>query len=97
METKYIDNEEKILMESLNEFNFNSIQNDNENIKLLQSSAKEFIKQKETKMNIRISSSELDKIKQRAEIEGLKYQTFVKSILHKYITGQLTDKRMAIA
>ena len=97
METKYIDNEEEILMESLNEFDFNSLQNDNENIKLLQSSAKEFIKQKETKMNIRISSSELDKIKQRAEIEGLKYQTFVKSILHKYITGQLTDKRIAIA
>ena len=97
METKYIDNEEKILMESLNEFDFNSLQNDNENIKLLKSSAKEFVKQKETKMNIRISSSELDKIKQRAEIEGLKYQTFVKSILHKYITGQLTDKRMAIA
>ena len=97
MKTKYIDNEEKILMESLNEFDFNSLQNDNENIKLLKSSAKEFVKQKETKMNIRISSSELDKIKQRAEIEGLKYQTFVKSILHKYITGQLTDKRMVIA
>ena len=97
MKTKYIDNEEQILMESLNGIDLTSLQNDNENIKLLQSSAKEFIKQKETKMNIRISSSELDKIKQRAEIEGLKYQTFVKSILHKYITGQLTDKRMAIA
>jgi predicted DNA binding CopG/RHH family protein len=48
-------------------------------------------------MNIRISSSELNKIKQRAEIEGLKYQTFVKSVLHKYITGQLTDKSIAIA
>ena len=97
METKYIDNEEKILMESLSDIDLNSLQNDNENIKLLQSSAKEFVKQKETKMNIRISSSELDKIKKRAEIEGLKYQTFVKSILHKYITGQLTDKRVAIA
>jgi len=97
METKYIDNEEEKLMESLNDIDLNSLQNDNENIKLLQSSAKEFVKQKETKMNIRISSIELDKIKQRAEIEGLKYQTFVKSILHKYITGQLTDKRMTIA
>jgi len=36
-----------------------------------------FIKQKETKMNIRISLSELDKIKQRVEMEGLKYQIFV--------------------
>jgi len=97
METKYVDNEEKILMESLSDIDLNSVQNDNENIKLLQSSAKKFVKQKETKMNIRISSNELDKIKKRAEMEGLKYQTFVKSILHKYITGQLTDKRMAIA
>ncbi|MEA2019585.1 MAG: antitoxin [Campylobacterota bacterium] len=96
METKYIDDEEKILMESLDDIDLDSIKNDTDNIKLLQSSAKVFVKQKETKMNIRISSSELDKIKQRAELEGLKYQTFVKSILHKYITGQLTDKRIAI-
>jgi predicted DNA binding CopG/RHH family protein len=24
--------------------------------------------------------------------EGLKYQTFVKSVLHKYVTGQLVEK-----
>ena len=46
----------------------------------------------ETKMNIRISSHELDKIKAIAEKEGLKYQTFIKSILHKYITGQLVEE-----
>jgi predicted DNA binding CopG/RHH family protein len=97
METKYIDNDEKILMESLDGIDLNLLKNDTENVKILQSSAKAFMKQKETKMNIRISSSELDKIKQRAELEGLKYQTFVKSILHKYITGQLIDRRMAIA
>ena len=97
MKAKYIDNEEKKLIKSLNDIDIDSLQNDNKNIKLLQSSAKNFIRQKETKMNIRISSSELDKIKQRAEIEGLKYQTFVKSVLHKYITGQLIDKRTIIA
>ncbi|MGC9366291.1 MAG: antitoxin [bacterium] len=46
----------------------------------------------ETKMNIRIDPQELRLIKLKAEQEGLKYQTFVKSILHKYITGQLVDK-----
>ncbi|MBN1646384.1 MAG: hypothetical protein JW874_00005, partial [Spirochaetales bacterium] len=56
------------------------------------SAAKDFLK-KESKMNIRISPLELEKIKELAENEGLKYQTFVKSILHKYITGQLIDKR----
>lgn len=46
----------------------------------------------ETKMNIRIDSQELELIKLKAKQEGLKYQTFVKSILHKYITGQLVEK-----
>ena len=51
-----------------------------------------FVK-KETKMNIRIDSFELNEIKKRAEIEGLKYQSFVKSVLHKYITGQLIERK----
>jgi len=98
MKTNFIDNEEKKLIESFDDIDIKSIQNDSENIKLLQSSAKKFIKSKETKMNIRISSSELDKIKQRAALEGLKYQTFVKSVLHKYITGQLQEtRRLSIA
>ena len=44
-------------------------------------------------MNIRISSSELEKIKAVAAQEGLRYQTFIKSVLHKYITGQLTEEK----
>jgi predicted DNA binding CopG/RHH family protein len=36
--------------------------------------AKDYIKKHETKINIRISEDELEKIKQRAEREGLKYQ-----------------------
>ena len=46
-------------------------------------------------MNIRISTAELGRIKARAAREGLKYQALVKSVLHKYVTGQLVeyDKR----
>jgi len=51
MKTKYIDNEEKLLIESLNNLDLDSIENDTNNIKILRSSAKKFIKQKETKMN----------------------------------------------
>jgi len=96
MKTEYIDNEEKLLMESLNNIDLNLIENDTKNIEILRSNAKEFIKQKETKMNIRISLEELERIKQKAEVEGLKYQTFIKSVLHKYITGQLIDKRAIV-
>ena len=74
-------------------FRSNQIKTDKDNSKVLQKSAKAFVKKEETKMNIRISSNELDKIKAMAEKEGLKYQTFIKSILHKYITGQLTEEK----
>ncbi len=47
---------------------------------------------KESKMNIRIAPTELAQIKAKAQREGLKYQTLVKSVLHKYVTGQLVEK-----
>ena len=93
METNYIDNQEKELMNSLEEIDLTQIKNDEENSKLLKKSAEAFVKKEETKMNIRISSSELEKIKAVALKEGLKYQTFIKSILHKYITGQLIEEK----
>jgi len=92
MKTNYIDNEEKELMNSLDKIDLSQIKNDKENSKLLKKSAKAFVKKEETKMNIRISSSELEKIKATALKEGLKYQTFIKSVLHKYITGQLVEE-----
>ncbi len=91
--TNYIDNEEKELMDSLDEIDLSQIKHDKENSKLLKKSAKAFVKKEETKMNIRISSSELEKIKAIALKEGLKYQTFIKSVLHKYITGQLIEEK----
>ena len=93
MKTDYIDNEERELINSLDGIDLTKIKNDTQNSKLLKKSAKAFVKKEETKMNIRISSHELDKIKAKAEQEGLKYQTFIKSVLHKYITGQLIEDK----
>lgn len=93
METNYIDEQEKELINSLEGLDLSQIQNDEENSQLLKKSAKAFVKKEETKMNIRISSSELEKIKSVAMQEGLKYQTFIKSVLHKYITGQLVEEK----
>jgi len=92
-ENSYIDNDEQEIMDSLDNIDVTKIVNDDSNSKLLQKSAKAFVKREETKMNIRISSNELEKIKERAEQEGLKYQTFIKSIVHKYITGQLVEEK----
>ena len=46
---------------------------------------------KDTKINIRINSSDKKKLKKMAAEEGIPYQTFICSILHKYRIGKLID------
>ena len=47
---------------------------------------------KDRRINIRISSKDLEALQSRALREGIPYQTLVASILHKYISGHLTDR-----
>ena len=47
---------------------------------------------KNRSISLRISNYDLDKLKERANSEGIPYQTLINSILHKYITNQLFDK-----
>ncbi len=47
---------------------------------------------KNKSVNLRISSFALEKLKEKANKEGIPYQTLINSILHKYITNQLYDK-----
>lgn len=58
--------------------------------KAIQAIAEETFK-KDKRINIRISSRDLESIQRRALEEGIPYQTLVSSILHKYISGGLQD------
>lgn len=49
-----------------------------------------FIKDK--RINIRLSSPDLMDIQARAMEEGIPYQTFIASVLHKYASGRLVEK-----
>ncbi|MCK5154949.1 MAG: hypothetical protein KAQ69_00870 [Spirochaetales bacterium] len=90
---EYLDEEEKELMKSLEGIDVSKLKAPSKDEQdQFRSAAKDFIS-KNTKMNIRIDPFELEKIKEQAELAGLKYQTFIKSVLHKYITGQLVEKR----
>jgi len=42
---------------------------------------------KDARINIRLSSIDLMKLKQKAAFEGIPYQTLIASILHKYAAG----------
>jgi predicted DNA binding CopG/RHH family protein len=47
---------------------------------------------KDRRINIRISSKDLDALQKRALQEGIPYQTLVASILHKYVSGRLRER-----
>jgi len=47
---------------------------------------------KSRNINIRISESDLDRLKERSQAEGLPYQTLISSILHKYVSNRLVDE-----
>ena len=89
---EYIDDEERDMMEAMEGMDVNKLEIPSKKEQQeLKTAAKDYLKTN-TKMNIRIDPLELEKIKEQAELAGLKYQTFVKSVLHKYITGQLIEK-----
>ena len=46
---------------------------------------------KDRRLNIRLSSKDLEAIQKRALAEGLPYQTLIASLLHKYASGRLRE------
>lgn len=48
---------------------------------------------KDKRVNIRLSSVDLLDIQARALEEGMPYQTLIASVLHKYVTGRLSEAR----
>jgi predicted DNA binding CopG/RHH family protein len=47
---------------------------------------------KDRRVNIRLSSGDLGDIQVKALEEGVPYQTLIASVLHKYVTGRLTER-----
>lgn len=48
---------------------------------------------KDKRLNIRISERDLNELQRKALIEGLPYQTYVSSIIHKFINGRLIEAK----
>ncbi len=47
---------------------------------------------KDKRVNIRVSSADLQGIQAKALEEGMPYQTLIASVLHRYVTGRLQGK-----
>lgn len=47
---------------------------------------------KDRRVNIRLSSIDLNDIQVKALQEGMPYQTLIASVLHKYVSGRLVER-----
>ena len=88
---EYLDREERELIESIERDEWVSVANLPDAVAEARSVATATLK-KDRRMNIRISDRDLKSLKARAAEEGIPYQTLVTSVLHKYVSGRLTEK-----
>ena len=78
------------------------IEDDIDNLRVVSKSKKYKINKiiqrarKNRAISLRIANFDLEKIKEKANKDGIPYQTLINTILHKYITNQLYEKEEII-
>jgi len=86
MKMNFDDYEDEILKAYEND-EFISSKSVDEEITLAKQAANAYFT-KDARINIRLSSADLEILKRLAAKEGLAYQSFISSVLHKYASGQ---------
>jgi predicted DNA binding CopG/RHH family protein len=82
------DEDELQILRDFEHGEFESIKNFREEKQKLEDAASGTL-QKDKRINIRISSRDLEKIQARAAKEGMPHQTYISSTLHKVVAGRL--------
>lgn len=90
-----LDAEEKELLRSLDAGEWKPVANQEAERKRYQSYARYTLKKlnKNRRVNIRLNELDLGALRRKAHEEGLPYQSLMASVLHKYVTGRLVEKR----
>jgi predicted DNA binding CopG/RHH family protein len=94
MKKTILDDEERDVLESYERGEWVPVKNVKQEISKLQQYAKNTL-QKDKRINIRMSSKDLDQVQVMAVQEGIPYQTLVSSIIHKYVSGYLVERKKA--
>ena len=85
-----IDEDELQILQDFERGEFQSIRNFEAEKRELEEAARHTL-QKDKRINIRISSRDLERIQMRAAREGVPYQTYISSSLHKLVSGRLKE------
>jgi predicted DNA binding CopG/RHH family protein len=91
MKVLKLNEEEKQILGSYERDEWKSLENAKAESKRYQEYARSTF-QKDRRVNIRVSTKDLEGIQKKAIEEGMPYQTLISSILHKYISGRLVEK-----
>jgi predicted DNA binding CopG/RHH family protein len=91
---KYLDDEERELIESIENADWSQIKHDPELARMAVQAARN-TPLKNERINIRLQDVTLFKIKDKADHLGLPYQTLISSILHQYANGTLVSKELS--
>jgi predicted DNA binding CopG/RHH family protein len=94
MKKTILDAEEKDILNSYERGEWKPVKNPRAEIKKLQEYARNTLR-KDKRINIRMSSKDLDQVQAIAAQEGIPYQTLISSIIHKYVSGYLLEKKRA--
>ena len=92
MNTK-LDPEEEEILRSFEAGEWPAAERRNEEIEKHRGYARATLR-KDRRLNIRISGKDLEALQKRALQEGIPYQTFIASILHKFVAGRLQERKM---
>ncbi|MCA9470797.1 MAG: hypothetical protein MRJ96_01900 [Nitrospirales bacterium] len=83
-----LNNDELEILRDFERGELESIKNFRDEKRKLEASARRTL-QKDKRINIRLSSSDLARLQRKAAKEGIPYQTLISSTLHKFVTGKL--------
>ncbi|MFZ0449270.1 MAG: hypothetical protein WAL98_08505 [Desulfatiglandaceae bacterium] len=86
-----IDKEEKELMESIEQDEWKPVKNMKQEQEKAIMAARNTLR-KDKRINLRLSEKDYHQIQIKSIEEGIPYQTFISSIIHKYLNGSLTPK-----
>ena len=86
-----LDSEEQALVDSFERGEWRPVKNVSREIAKHREYAKNTLR-KDRRVNIRISSKDLEQIQAAAVEDGIPYQTLMASVLHRYASGSLVER-----
>ena len=87
--THKLDSEERDILNAFEKGELKSKKTNAEELKRLQKAAQNKLK-KDKRINIRLSETDLKKLKSKANDAGIPYQTLVGLLIHQYANGKVT-------